>query len=158
MKKLKKTYSGVISSKSDKSNPESISEGISAKNSSSSSFNSSPLRFKISLIRPRFTSGSDIKVRTPRPQELANILPLANSEVTISKSPNSRFLPCSSEAQNTALAIAPIPSTSVGKYENFDTLAIVKPVLSTRITFLIPLSDLIILLRILSKLFVSREI
>jgi len=46
----------------------------------------------------------------------------------------------------------------VGKYENFDTLAIVKPVLSTRITFLIPLSDLIILLRILSKLFVSREI
>ena len=101
-------------------------------------------------------SGSDIRHRTPfGPQLAANILPPENSLVTISRSPNSKFLPCSSDAQNTALAIAPIPSTSAGKYENFETLAIVNPVLSTRITFLIPLSLLIILLRILSKLFVS---
>jgi len=101
-------------------------------------------------------SGSDIRHRTPfGPQLAAKIFPRENSLVTISSSPNSKFFPCSSDAQNTALAIAPIPSTSAGKYENFETLAIVNPVLSTRITFLIPLSLLIILLRILSKLFVS---
>jgi hypothetical protein len=101
-------------------------------------------------------SGSEINVSTPLgPHDEAKILPPLNSEVTISRLPNSRFLPCSSEAQNTALAIAPIPSTSAGKYENFETLAIVSPVLSTKITFLIPLSLFIILLRILSKLLVS---
>lgn len=61
-------------------------------------------------------SGSEIKVRTPLgPQLEANIFPPENSLVTISKSPSSRFFPCSSLAQNTALAIAPIPSTSAGK-------------------------------------------
>ncbi len=61
-------------------------------------------------------SGSLIKVNTPfGPQLAANILPPLNSEVTISNSPSSRFFPCSSEAQNTADAIAPIPSTSAGK-------------------------------------------
>ncbi len=61
-------------------------------------------------------SGSLIKVKTPLgPQLAANILPPLNSEVTISNSPSSRFLPCSSDAQNTADAIAPIPSTSAGK-------------------------------------------
>jgi len=62
-----------------------------------------------------------------------------------------------SEAQKTALAMAPIPSTSAGKYENLETLAIVNPVRSTKITFLIPLSDLMILLKILSKLLVSND-
>jgi len=61
-------------------------------------------------------SGSEISVRTPLgPHDAANILPPLNSEVTISNSPSSRFLPCSSDAQKTALAIAPIPSTSAGK-------------------------------------------
>jgi hypothetical protein len=63
-----------------------------------------------------------------------------------------------SEAQKTAEAIAPIPSTSAGKYENLDTLAMVRPVRSTRITFLMPDSDLIILERILSKLLVSSDV
>jgi len=49
------------------------------------------------------------------PQDDAKILPPPNSEVTISRFPSSRFLPCSSLAQKTALAIAPIPSTSAGK-------------------------------------------
>jgi hypothetical protein len=101
-------------------------------------------------------SGSEINVNTPLgPQDEAKILPPPNSDVTISRLPSSKFFPCSSDAQKTALAIAPIPSTSAGKYENFETLAIVNPVLSTKITFLIPLSLLIILLRILSKLLVS---
>ncbi len=57
-----------------------------------------------------------MRVSTPfGPQLEAKILPPVNSEVTISKSPSSRFFPCSSEAQNTAEAIAPIPSTSAGK-------------------------------------------
>jgi len=61
-------------------------------------------------------SGSEIRVNTPLgPQLEAKILPPVNSEVTISKPPSSRFFPCSSEAQKTALAIAPIPSTSAGK-------------------------------------------
>jgi len=61
-------------------------------------------------------SGSEIRVRTPfGPQDDAKIFPPPNSLVTISRLPSSRFLPCSSDAQNTALAIAPIPSTSAGK-------------------------------------------
>ena len=80
------------------------------------SFNSSPDLFRISRIRPILMSGSEINVSTPLgPHDDAKILPPPNSEVTISRLPSSRFLPCSSEAQNTALAIAPIPSTSAGK-------------------------------------------
>jgi hypothetical protein len=61
-------------------------------------------------------SGSEISVSTPFcPQLAAKILPPENSLVTISNSPSSKFFPCSSEAQKTALAIAPIPSTSAGK-------------------------------------------
>jgi hypothetical protein len=70
----------------------------------------------MSLINPILISGSEINVSTPLgPQEDANILPPLNSEVTISRLPSSKFFPCSSDAQNTALAIAPIPSTSAGK-------------------------------------------
>lgn len=89
---------------------------VSERNSSKISFNSSPDRFRINLINPMLISGSEIRVNTPLgPHEDAKILPPLNSDVTISRLPNSKFLPCSSDAQNTALAIAPIPSTSAGK-------------------------------------------
>lgn len=133
-----------------------MSCGTSERNSSKISFNSSPERFKSNRINPILMSGSEIKQSTPfGPQLAAKIFPPENSLVTMSKVPSSRFLPCSSLAQKTADAIAPIPSTSAGKYENFETLAIVKPVRSTRITFLIPDSLFIIFERILSKDLVS---
>ncbi len=89
---------------------------MSDKNSSKISFNSSPERFNINLINPMLMSGSEMRVSTPfGPQLEAKIFPPENYDVTISKSPSSRFFPCSSLAQKTALAIAPIPSTSAGK-------------------------------------------
>jgi len=87
----------VSSSKSLRSKPESNVSGTSDKNSSKISLNSSPERFKINRIKPMLMSGSEIKQSTPLgPQEAAKILPPLNSEVTMSRSPNSRFLPCSS--------------------------------------------------------------
>ena len=91
-------------SKSDKSKPLSIASGISDKNSSKISLSSSPDLFKISLINPILMSGSLIRQSTPlNPHAAANILPPLNSLVTISKSPSSRFLPCSSLAQKISL-------------------------------------------------------
>ncbi|MFX1477895.1 MAG: hypothetical protein ACFFCI_07165 [Promethearchaeota archaeon] len=43
------------------------------------------------------------------------IFSFENSKVNISKSPSSRFLPCSSDAQKTAEEMAPILSISGGK-------------------------------------------
>ncbi len=94
----------MSSSKSDKSNPLSSVSGISLRNSSNISRSSSPERFRINLINPILISGSEIKHNTPfGPQLAAKIFPPLNSEVTISKSPNSKFFPCSSLAQKNTL-------------------------------------------------------
>ena len=114
-RKIEKDQFELMLSKSLKSSPASrSSSATSDKNSSRIVFNSSPDRFITNRIRPKLISGSEIKHKTPFPQLAAKIFPDVNSLVTMESSPSSQFLPCSSDAQKTALAIAPIPSTSTG--------------------------------------------